>query len=62
MWEWFTTNSVWILTVSAIVSILLLFTWHRVLGRLKKGEAEKGNKRLYRSVNLVFWTIGGVLY
>ena len=61
MWEWFTTNSVWILTVSAIVSILLLFTWHRVLGRLKKGEAEKGNKRLYRSVNLVFWTIGGVV-
>lgn len=61
MWEWFTVNSVWILTVSAIVSILLLFIRHRALGRLKKGEAAKGNKRLYRSVNLVFWAIGGVV-
>jgi len=60
MWEWFTVNSVWILTISAIVSILLLFIRHRALGRLKKGEAAKGNKRLYRSVNFVFWTIGGV--
>ena len=61
MWEWFTANSVWILTISAIVSILLLFSRHRALGRLKKGEAAKGNKRLYRSVNLVFWAIGGVV-
>ena len=42
MWEWFTANSVWILTISAIVSILLLFIRHWMLGRLKKGEAGKG--------------------
>ena len=36
MWEWFTTNSVWVLMASAVVLTMLLFTRDRIQASLQK--------------------------
>ena len=60
MWEWFTTNGIWILIVSAILSILLLFTRHRIRDSIQKAAPEKWRKTLDRSTGLTIWTIEGI--
>jgi len=60
MWEWFTTNSVWILIASGFVLILLLFIKGRIWNSIAKVKIEKWRKRVRRSATVVFWTIEGI--
>ncbi|MFC1907194.1 mechanosensitive ion channel domain-containing protein [Chloroflexota bacterium] len=59
MWEWFTTNSVWILIASALVLTMLLFARDRILASLEKA-AEKAPGWLHPSTTLAFWTIASL--
>jgi len=60
MWEWFTTNSVWILVASAVVLTLILFLRQRLRSSIEKSMPEKWRKGAHRSANFTFFTIGGV--
>ena len=62
MWEWFTSNSVWILIISAFVLILLLFfrDWGR--GKIKAALPEKWQNKTRRIINIAFWVIEGVTF
>ncbi len=60
MWEWFTTNSAWILIISATTSILLLFMRQQIRNRIQKLVPQKQEERLHRSINLALWTIIGI--
>jgi len=59
MWEWFTTNSVWILIASAVVLIMILFARDRIQASIKKA-AEKTPKWINPSATLAFWIIASI--
>jgi small conductance mechanosensitive channel len=61
MWEWFTTNSVWILVASAVVLILLLFIRQWVHRIILKSASKERHERLHRRINLALWIIGGIV-
>ena len=58
MWEWFTTNAVWILIVSALVLSALLIARQRVQESIKKAVPKKWHKTLEKSIKLALWVIG----
>ena len=49
MWEWFTTNSVWILIASGFVLTLLLFVGDRVRDKIAKAMSGKWQKSAHRN-------------
>jgi len=59
MWEWFTTNSVWILIASAVVLTMLLFARDRIQASLQKA-AKKAPGWLHPSTTLAFWIIASI--
>ena len=59
MWEWFTTNSVWVLMASAVVLTMLLFTRDRIQASLQKA-AKKAPGWLHPSATLAFWIIASI--
>ena len=59
MWEWFTTNSVWILIASAVVLIMILFARDRIQASLQKA-AKKAPGWLHPSATLAFWIIASI--
>ncbi len=60
MWEWFTTNSVWIFIASAFVLILLLFIGGRVENKLAKVAPEKWKMKVRRGATIACWAIEGI--
>jgi len=60
MWEWFTTNSVWIFIASAFVLILFLFIGGRVEYKLVKAAPEKWQGKVRRSTTIAFWAIESI--
>jgi len=60
MWEWFTTNSVWIFIASAFLLVLVFFIGSRVENRLAKAAPEKWQRRVHRGVAITCWTIEGI--
>ena len=60
MWEWFTVNAVWILIVSAIALLLLLFGRYRVQGSLKKVAPPKWHNTLDKIMSRVSLALGGI--
>ncbi|MFC1902864.1 mechanosensitive ion channel domain-containing protein [Chloroflexota bacterium] len=61
MWEWFMTNGVVTLVVSAVVLILLLFIRQRVQDSITKAAPKKWHNALENSLRLTVWVIGGIL-
>ncbi len=60
MWEWFTVNALWILAISAIVLLLILFARQRVEKSIQKAIPKKWHKTLRKNINFVLSTIGGI--
>ena len=60
MWEWFTANSVWILIVSGVTIVFLLFIGERVRDKVVTIMSEERRERVRRNVTAAFWTIGGI--
>jgi len=60
MWEWITTNSVWLLIVSAIVPLILIIIRHRVQESILKEAPKEKRERLHRNINVALWVIGGI--
>jgi len=61
MWEWFITNGIWILIVSAIALVILLFVRQRVLDSIEKATPKEWHKTVEKSMRLTVWVIGGIL-
>jgi len=61
MWDWFTNNGIWILIISAIVLILLLFVRQRVQDSIEKATPKKWHKTLEKCMRLTVWVTGGIL-
>ncbi|HUV56785.1 MAG TPA: mechanosensitive ion channel domain-containing protein [Dehalococcoidales bacterium] len=61
MWQWFTTNGIWIIIASGVGLILLLFIRERVQALIEKTAEKKPRKTLGKNVNLTAWVLEGVL-
>jgi len=61
MWQWFTTNGIWIIIASGVGLILLLFIRERVQALIEKTAEKKPRKTLGKNVNLTTWVLEGVL-
>jgi len=60
MWEWFTINGIWILIVSVVVLLLLLFVRPWVYKRIEKAVSKERLEKLRRRINLALLVIGGI--
>jgi len=60
MWEWLTTNAVWVLIVSFFVLLLVFYIRHRFQKHIEKAMPEKWRGRVHRSIKLTFWTVEGI--
>ena len=54
MWEWFTTNSIWLLSAAAVGLTVLIFIRNRFRDRIAKLTAEKRGTRRNRVINRAF--------
>ncbi|MFH1663023.1 MAG: mechanosensitive ion channel domain-containing protein [Chloroflexota bacterium] len=61
MWEWFTQNSIWLLSVSAIGLTLLIFFRNRFRDRIAKLKTEQRDTRSNRVINRIYLYAMGVL-
>ena len=59
MWEWFTTNSIWILLISALILTVLLFARQWFQERIQNATKTLP-KGLHISATATFWIIGGI--
>ena len=60
MWEWITSNSVWILIISALILIILFLLRDWILDRLtEKIRPEKRQKRWHRNLSIPLWIVEG---
>jgi len=57
MWEWFVTNGIWILIVSAVILLILLLSRHQFKEALKKVIAIKQHKTLDKAMDRAYWAI-----
>jgi len=57
MWEWFVTNGIWILIVSAVILLILLLSRHQFKEALKKVIATKRHKTLEKAIDRAYWAI-----
>jgi small conductance mechanosensitive channel len=57
MWNWLTTESIWIVILSAIVLILSLILAESIKNRLVKGLEGARRERLFNALTKVFWAI-----
>jgi small-conductance mechanosensitive channel len=60
MWEWFTTNSIWILLVAGVVVLLLLFFSQRTRDIITRIVPDKWQERAYGNIAAIFWTVEGI--
>ncbi|MFC2066102.1 mechanosensitive ion channel domain-containing protein [Chloroflexota bacterium] len=60
MWEWFTANGVWILIISAIALLFLLFVRRRAQESLKKAAPKKWHKTLDKIMGRATWILEGI--
>ncbi|MFC1930202.1 mechanosensitive ion channel domain-containing protein [Chloroflexota bacterium] len=60
MWQWFTTNSVWVFIISAFVLILLYLVRGRAKSWLEKVMPKEWYARMGKSGKIAFWTIEGL--
>ena len=60
MWGWFTNNDLWILIVSALLVIILLFFGERVRSLLARMIPEKKRKNAGGVINIIFWVLEGI--
>ena len=60
MWEWFVANGIWVLIVSAIVSMVLLFNRHRLYEAIKKVGPETWDKAEVKTVKTIIWIIEAI--
>jgi len=60
MWQWFMTNSVWILIVTGSVLTLLLFLRERFKEIIIRGAPEALKNKAQRRANVAFWTVEGI--
>ncbi len=60
MWEWFVDKSVWVLIVSAVLVILLLFFNDKVRDVLTGMFKEENREKARRNINIVFWVLEGI--
>lgn len=56
MWAWFTANSVWILIVSGLLLVFLLYFGERIRNMLIGQEG----KELRRRITVTIWTVEGI--
>jgi len=60
MWEWFVANGIWLLIVSAVVSMLFLFNRNRLYELIKKVGPETWDKAEVKTVKTIIWIIEAV--
>ena len=60
MWGWFLNNSAWILIITSLLVILLLFFNERVRGAISRLEPERWQHRFFGNITAIFWTIEGI--
>ena len=61
MWEWFTTNSIWILVAFGFLLFLLFFFGERIRENIIKRLPEERQKRSQRVITTFFWTVEGIV-
>lgn len=60
MWEWFIDNGIWILIISAIVVVLLLFFNEKVRSLIYRIEPDSWHQKYTRHITAIYWTIEGI--
>ena len=61
MWDWFTQNSIWLLSAAAVGLTILIFFRNRFRDRNAKLKPEQKNERRFKYINRVFLVILGIL-
>ena len=61
MWQWFTTNSIWILVAFGFLLFLLFFFGERIRENIIKKMPEERRKRSQRIITTVFRTAEGIV-
>jgi small-conductance mechanosensitive channel len=57
MWAWFVDNSVWILVLTSVVVVLLLFFNDRIRAWFSKIAPEKWQRHFWGNITAIFWII-----
>jgi len=60
MWEWFMTNSIWIIVVFGLIVLLMLFFSDKAQKLIGKLEPDKWQCKAFGSITAVFWIIEGI--
>ena len=60
MWQWFTTNGVWIIISAGFVLVLLLFIRERICNKVLSAVPEERQKSTQRNMTFIFWSIEGI--
>jgi small-conductance mechanosensitive channel len=61
MWDWFTANSIWFLSVAALGITVLIFIRNRFRDSIAKLKPEQKNTRRNRIINRTFLVLMGIL-
>ena len=62
MWEWIQVNGVWMLLISALVLLIVLYIRHRFQDRIERAMPVGWQSwKLHRKINLIFWAVEGIV-
>jgi small-conductance mechanosensitive channel len=61
MWAWIIVNGVWMLLISALVLLIVLYIRHRFQDRIEKAMPLGWQSwRLHRNIDIAFWVVEGI--
>ncbi len=60
IWQWFTANSIWILTIAACALFFSVLSWSLIRTRIKKWAPNKWLNNIIKLISILHWSIEGI--